>query len=60
MVLVLLLLLLLPSGKGEDGSLVAPITSRIISSKAAVSSACFCVWRAIFSLNFLGFAIFRS
>lgn len=32
-------------------------TSRMIRSNSAVSSACFWLWRAIFSLNFLGFAI---
>src|SRR6218665_1052149 len=35
-------------------SLVVAETSRITASKAAVSSACFLLWRAIFSLNFLG------
>lgn len=39
------------------GAVVTVCTSRIICSKAEVSSACFCVWSAIFSLNFLGFAI---
>lgn len=34
-----------------------PDTSRIMASKAAVSSACFCVCSAIFSLNFRGFAM---
>lgn len=34
---------------------VAWDTSRIIFSKAAVSSICFWLCRAIFSLNFLGF-----
>lgn len=37
---------------------VASDTSRIIFSNAAVSSACFWLCNAIFSLNFLGFAIF--
>ena len=36
---------------------VAALTSRMIASKAAVSSACFWLWSAIFSLNFLGFAM---
>ena len=34
--------------------------SRIIDSNAAVSSACFCVCKAIFSLNFLGFAMMAA
>src|SRR5699024_4534072 len=38
-------------------TLVAPITSRILSSNAAVSSACFWLCSAIFSLNFRGLAI---
>lgn len=38
-------------------TLVAEVTSCKIASKAAVSSACFCVCRAIFSLNFRGFAM---
>lgn len=32
-------------------------TSRMIRSNSAVSSACFWLWRAIFSLNFRGLAI---
>ena len=35
-------------------------TSFIIASKAAVSSACFWLWRAIFSANFLGCAIMAA
>ena len=38
-------------------TLVDWATSRIIASKAAVSSACFWLCKAIFSLNFLGFAM---
>lgn len=41
-------------------TLVATDTSRIIFSNAAVSSACFWLCSAIFSLNFLGFAIFMQ
>lgn len=40
--------------------LVASDTSRMICSKAAVSSACFWVCNAIFSLNFLGFAMMAA
>lgn len=36
---------------------VASETSLMICSNRAVSSACRWVWRAIFSLNFLGFAM---
>ena len=38
-------------------TLVAPETSRMIASKAAVSSACFWLCSAIFSLNLRGVAI---
>lgn len=39
---------------------VASDTSRMIRSKAAVSSACFWLCRAIFSLNFRGLAILTA
>ena len=45
------------SKQGKGHTLVVAETSRIMASKAAVSSACFWLCKAIFSLNLRGFAI---